>query len=143
MNREDGGAGLFEEHNWKWYSRLRGKPGLYAGYRYAVAAVGFVVVVAGLIMVPFPGPGWLVVFIGVGIWASEFHWAARLHNWGWAKVRRWARWIAAQPWWVRGGVATGTFLFVSAVVWTTAKLSNLAAYVPAGLGDLMRTYLFL
>jgi uncharacterized protein (TIGR02611 family) len=48
--------------------------------RYVIAFIGFVVVLAGLVMsVPFvPGPGVLVVAIGLMILALEFAWAERL-----------------------------------------------------------------
>lgn len=37
--------------------------------------LGFLVVVIGLILVPLPGPGWLVVFAGLAILSIEFVWA--------------------------------------------------------------------
>ncbi|MDO5699769.1 MAG: PGPGW domain-containing protein, partial [Dermatophilus congolensis] len=89
------------------------------------------------------GPGWLVVFIGISILASEFHWARRLHNWGWVKVQAWTTWIMAQPFWVRGAVATATFLFVSGVVWCTLKLTGLPGWLPAQVAQPMHQYLFL
>lgn len=48
--------------------------------RIAVATVGFLVILAGLVMsVPLvPGPGILVVAIGLTILALEFAWAERL-----------------------------------------------------------------
>jgi len=44
-------------------------------WRVAVAIVGLVVVVAGVVMLVLPGPGWLVIFLGFTIWATEFPWA--------------------------------------------------------------------
>jgi uncharacterized protein (TIGR02611 family) len=48
--------------------------------RYVVAFIGFLVVLAGLVMsVPLvPGPGVLVVAVGLMILALEFAWAERL-----------------------------------------------------------------
>jgi uncharacterized protein (TIGR02611 family) len=46
--------------------------------RLAVGFVGSVVVVAGLLLVPLPGPGWAVVFAGVALLGTEFSWADRL-----------------------------------------------------------------
>jgi uncharacterized protein (TIGR02611 family) len=40
--------------------------------------LAIVVVLAGLALVPLPGPGWAVVFIGLGMLALEFEWAERL-----------------------------------------------------------------
>jgi uncharacterized protein (TIGR02611 family) len=45
--------------------------------RTAVALAGFVVVLAGLAMIPLPGPGLLIVAAGLAILALEFAWAER------------------------------------------------------------------
>jgi uncharacterized protein (TIGR02611 family) len=46
--------------------------------RLAVALAGFVVVLAGIAMIPLPGPGLLVVAAGLAVLALEFAWAERL-----------------------------------------------------------------
>ena len=46
--------------------------------RLAVALAGFVVVLAGLAMIPLPGPGLLVTAAGLAVLALEFVWAERL-----------------------------------------------------------------
>lgn len=62
-------------------------------YRVAVTAVGALVMVIGLILVPLPGPGWLIVFFGLAILGTEFHWARRLLGWARMAVARVAeRW---------------------------------------------------
>lgn len=47
-------------------------------YRVAISTLGFLVILAGLALIPLPGPGWLVVALGVGILALEFDRAERL-----------------------------------------------------------------
>jgi uncharacterized protein (TIGR02611 family) len=47
-------------------------------YRIAFMIIAFVIVLGGLALVPLPGPGWAVVFIGLGMLALEFEWAERL-----------------------------------------------------------------
>lgn len=47
-------------------------------YRGVVAVIGVVVILVGLALVPLPGPGWLIVALGVGILALEFDRAERL-----------------------------------------------------------------
>ena len=81
-----------------------------------MAVLGLVVVVVGLIAVPAPGPGWLIVFIGVSIWASEFEWAQRLLYWGKDRLRDWERWLRSKPWWVSALVALGTAAIVACVL---------------------------
>ncbi|MGO4429964.1 TIGR02611 family protein, partial [Streptomyces sp. MCAF7] len=44
------------------------------------------VVVIGIIMLPLPGPGWLVIFAGMAIWATEFVWAQLVLRWTKRKV---------------------------------------------------------
>jgi uncharacterized protein (TIGR02611 family) len=46
--------------------------------RVVVAIFGFLVVLAGLAMLVLPGPGLLVIAIGLAILALEFVWAERL-----------------------------------------------------------------
>lgn len=55
-------------------------------YRVLVTVLGFLCIVAGLIMLVTPGPGWLFIFMGMSLWGSEFHWAHRLNVWARAKV---------------------------------------------------------
>jgi len=47
-------------------------------YRIAFMVLAIVVVLAGLALVPLPGPGWAVVFIGLSMLALEFKWAENL-----------------------------------------------------------------
>jgi uncharacterized protein (TIGR02611 family) len=44
-------------------------------WRVGIAALGGIVVLAGIVMLVLPGPGWVVIFIGFGILATEFVWA--------------------------------------------------------------------
>ena len=45
--------------------------------RFAVGAVGFVVVAVGIVLMPLPGPGVIIVLLGVLILATQFEWAER------------------------------------------------------------------
>jgi len=40
--------------------------------------VGGLVTLIGVVALVAPGPGWLIIFTGLGILASEFAWAARV-----------------------------------------------------------------
>jgi uncharacterized protein (TIGR02611 family) len=46
--------------------------------RFVWAIFGFLVVLLGLVMLVTPGPGLLVIAVGLGILALEFAWAERL-----------------------------------------------------------------
>jgi uncharacterized protein (TIGR02611 family) len=39
---------------------------------------GFTLLLAGVVMLVTPGPGWLVILLGLGLLAAEFVWARRL-----------------------------------------------------------------
>ena len=59
----------------RWREGLRERRTTNAAYRALVGVTGGVVLVAGIIAIPYPGPGWAIVFIGLAILASEFVWA--------------------------------------------------------------------
>ena len=39
---------------------------------------GFTLLLVGVVMLVTPGPGWVVIFLGLGLLAVEFVWARRL-----------------------------------------------------------------
>ena len=43
-----------------------------------IAVIGATVLLIGVAMLVLPGPGWVVIFIGLAILATEFVWAQRL-----------------------------------------------------------------
>ena len=45
--------------------------------RLIVAVIGFTVVLLGIVMIVTPGPGWLVILLGLSILSAEFVWARR------------------------------------------------------------------
>lgn len=57
-----------------------------SGKRIAVTIAGFTVLIVGIVLIPLPGPGWLIVFGGLAILATEYVWARRLLNYAKAKV---------------------------------------------------------
>lgn len=70
-------------------------PRLNTAYRIGVGIVGGVLAVGGLVLVPLPGPGWLVVFLGLAVLGTEFHWAHRVAAWLKRVLDRfWAWWRA-------------------------------------------------
>jgi len=46
--------------------------------RFFKILIGFTLLLVGAIMVFTPGPGWLVIFLGLTLLAAEFVWARRL-----------------------------------------------------------------
>jgi uncharacterized protein (TIGR02611 family) len=86
-------------------SWVHARPGGRQVWRVGVAASGLIVVIVGIVLLAAPGPGWLVIFGGLGIWATEFTWAGSLLR----RVRRtvgsWTAWLQSQPRWL--GVLVG------------------------------------
>ncbi len=56
--------------------------------RAATALGGFLVVALGILALPFPGPGWLIIFIGLAVLSLEFTWAGRALDWLLEQVAR-------------------------------------------------------
>jgi uncharacterized protein (TIGR02611 family) len=96
--------------------RIRAHLALGPTYRAVVAVVGLAVVLLGLFLIPFPGPGWLVVFLGLGILATEFVWAERLLDYARGKVRGWTDWARRQTLAVRLLLGAGTLALLAGLV---------------------------
>ncbi|MEU6728475.1 TIGR02611 family protein [Nonomuraea wenchangensis] len=82
-----------------------------------VGVIGTIMVVGGLIMVPFPGPGWLVVFAGLAVLATEFHWAHKLLEFGKRTLHAWTQWYKRQGWTVRIVVLLVTVASAAVIVY--------------------------
>lgn len=95
--------------------RVRALPGGRLIWRIAITIVGLGVIVIGVVLLPLPGPGWLIIFAGIGILGTEYTWAARLLIWVRARVVGWTRWIAGQPLWVRLLSGLLSLLFLAAI----------------------------
>ncbi len=44
--------------------------------RVATVVAGFAVVAGGIVLLPLPGPGWAIIFVGLALLSLEFDWAA-------------------------------------------------------------------
>lgn len=118
------------DDDWAWRRRLRSKPHTRLVYRLTIFAVGLVIVVGGLALVPLPGPGWLIVICGLIVWASEFELAQRLLHWVRRQLHTWNEWLKPKPWWVKGAVGLATFALVLAVFYGMFWLSGVPSYLP-------------
>jgi uncharacterized protein (TIGR02611 family) len=65
---------------------IKARRALHVSWQVGVFVVGLAVVGAGIIMLPLPGPGWVVIFGGMAIWATEFVWAQLVLRWTKRKV---------------------------------------------------------
>jgi uncharacterized protein (TIGR02611 family) len=87
-------------------------------YRIVVGVVGIVVLGVGIVAIPYPGPGWAIVFVGLAILATEFDWARHALKYTRERYDRAMDWFKRQGLWVQ---ALGA-LFTFAVVWVTLWL---------------------
>ena len=122
-----------DEDDWEWRRRIRASPRWRPVYQGAVLVVGLVMVLGGLALVPLPGPGWLIVILGIAAWASEFEPASRLLEFVKDKVRAWEQWVRVQAWWVKGLVGLATLFFVGFALWLTMWLTGVPGLLPDGI----------
>jgi uncharacterized protein (TIGR02611 family) len=97
-------------------ARVRRLPGGWLAWRIMISIVGGAIIVVGIILLPLPGPGWLIIFLGLGLWGTEFEWASRLLHWVRAQVKRWTDWVLTKPRWLQMAIGLALFLFTAAVV---------------------------
>jgi uncharacterized protein (TIGR02611 family) len=76
---------------------VAGHPYLLFAYRTVVALLGTLVILVGIVLIPLPGPGWLIVFLGLAVLGTEFASARRVgaflkrivtRVWTWWRARR-------------------------------------------------------
>ncbi|MFF4822296.1 TIGR02611 family protein [Streptomyces sp. NPDC001312] len=65
---------------------VRSRRVLHLGWQVGIFLAGLLVVIAGVVMLALPGPGWVVIFGGMAIWATEFVWAQLVLRWTKRKV---------------------------------------------------------
>lgn len=103
--------------------RLRERTVLDFCYRVLVAVVGLTVLLVGVAAIPYPGPGWAIVFVGLAILATEFYWARRTLSYTRAQYDTAMAWFRRQPSWVQGLAAVLTGALVVATLWFLGAIS--------------------
>lgn len=129
----DGGGGIAVQdppRRPRWRERIsltldliRANPTGRIALKIFVAIAGALVVTIGIALIPLPGPGWLLVIAGLGIWAVEYHWARRLLGFTRRHVHGWTRWVTKQSLPVRIALGSVGLVFVATVVWLSLKYS--------------------
>lgn len=97
--------------------RIRGNPALDITYRIVLGATGAATLIIGLVLIPYPGPGWLIVFAGLGILATEFTWASRVNQYAKKQYRAWLEWGKRQHRGVQLVLAAVTGAVVLVTLW--------------------------
>ncbi|GAY16266.1 TIGR02611 family protein [Mycobacterium sp. shizuoka-1] len=97
--------------------RLRERPVADFVYRVVVGAIGLAVLAVGIVAIPYPGPGWAIVFLGLAILATEFYWAHRTLSYTRGRYDTAMAWFRRQGWWVQALGAVFTAAVVVATLW--------------------------
>lgn len=121
------------DQDWAWRRRIRSRRKVHLAYRLVVGVLGGAVTVLGLFLIPAPGPGWLVVFLGLAILASEFEWARRLLDYARYQVGRWTDWATSRPWPIRILLGLGTLAVLVSLLWLSLRLTGVPGFVPNAL----------
>jgi uncharacterized protein (TIGR02611 family) len=112
-------------------------------YRVVVGVVGLTVLLVGIVAIPYPGPGWAIVFVGLAILATEFYWAHRTLSFTRSRYDSAMAWFRRQGWFVQAlgavftaAVVVATLWLVGAVGWSAGLLGldQPALDSPIGLG---------
>jgi uncharacterized protein (TIGR02611 family) len=128
----------------RWRERVRERPVANLMYRSAIAALGVAVLAVGILAIPYPGPGWAIVFAGLAILATEFEIAKRILKWVRVRYDAVMAWFARQHVAVKGLGALFTAIVVVATVWVLGAAGWVAGVVgvewgwlksPIGLGS--------
>ncbi|WP_102141134.1 TIGR02611 family protein [Mycobacterium hubeiense] len=110
----------------RWRDRLRERRRAEFVYRIVVGVIGLAVLGVGILAIPYPGPGWAIVFIGLGILATEFAWARKLLAYARERYDKAMEWFHRQHAFVQvlGGLFTA--LVVLATLWLLGALDWMA-----------------
>lgn len=123
--------------------RLRDRPVADFAYRVAVGVVGLTVLLIGIVAIPYPGPGWAILFLGLAILATEFYWARRTLTFTRGRYDNSMAWFRRQGRWVQALGAVFTALVVVTSLWLVGAvdwsagllgLDHPALESPIGLG---------
>ncbi len=101
-------------------------------YRFVVGLLGVAITVTGLVLVPLPGPGWLIVLAGLAVLSTEFEPAHRLLEFARRHLQSWTAWVGRQSLAVRAAIGLGTLLCVALALWGTAAVMGVPSWVPDG-----------
>jgi uncharacterized protein (TIGR02611 family) len=120
----------FGGDRWAWRARIKAKPTTRRLYRLVVGVVGAAIVVLGIVLLPAPGPGWAIIFVGLAVLASEFEWAQRLLDYAKRHVHRWTTWLTRQSLVVRALVGLAVLALVLGIFWTYFAVMGVPAWLP-------------
>jgi len=99
-------------------------------YRITVGLIGLTIIISGIILLPLPGPGWLVIFGGLFVLSTEFEWAERLLEYARDKVHAWTEWVKEQSLLIRALIALGCLVIVAGALWGYIAWKGIPDWIP-------------
>jgi uncharacterized protein (TIGR02611 family) len=87
------------------------------GKKIGIGIAGGAVTLVGLLLVPYPGPGWLIVFAGLALLSREFEFAQKALDYAKGKYDAWTGWLKRQNIFVKGLALLLTGAVVVISVW--------------------------
>lgn len=118
------------EDRLRWRAAIKSNPTTRRLYRAAVAFIGVGVILLGIVLLPAPGPGWAIIFVGLAILASEFEKAQQLLDFAKRHVHRWTTWIKGQHVLVRGLVGLAILALVLGIFWAYFAIMGVPSLMP-------------
>ena len=106
----------------RWRDGLRERRVADLVYRVTVGVVGLLVLAVGIVAIPYPGPGWAIVFVGLAILATEFDWARRMLAYARTRYDATMDWFKRQGLWVKVLGAVFTFAITVLTLWVIGAL---------------------
>lgn len=79
--------------------------------RFVTGLIGWTVLLAGIVMTPYPGPGWATIFLGLAILARQYVWARKTLDATEGYYKAWMAWQKRQP------------LYIKAIFWLLTSLT--------------------
>ncbi|WP_370329432.1 TIGR02611 family protein [Mycolicibacterium hippocampi] len=119
----EGGRRVLLTRRWaRWRDGLRERRVADLTYRIAVGVVGLLVLAVGIVAIPYPGPGWAIVFVGLAILATEFDWARRMLAYARRRYDAAMDWFKQQGLWVKVLGAVFTVAITVLTLWLVGVL---------------------
>lgn len=100
--------------------------------RVVITVAGVAVLAVGAVMLVAPGPGFLVIALGLFVLGLEYEWARRHLGWARKRVADLADAAVANPWSTAGSVLAALGLVVAGVVLGLVETLPFAGWVTGG-----------
>jgi uncharacterized protein (TIGR02611 family) len=113
--------------------RIRSRRSTHILYRIVVGLLGVALTLGGLVLVPLPGPGWLIVLAGLAVLGSEFDPARRVLEFARRRLAAWTTWLTRQGVAVRAVVVVATLGCVLIGMYAVVATLGVPPWVPDAL----------